>query len=64
MWNPAVNTKARASSVTTRSDAKPKRECEIEQDETRLRERLAEEEIDLIETAYGWMHAVRARRAA
>ena len=38
-------------------------EREIEQDETRLRERLAEEEIHLIEAANGWTHAVRARRA-
>ena len=38
-------------------------EREVEQDEIRLRERLADEEIHLIKAAHGWTHAVRARRA-
>jgi hypothetical protein len=61
MWNPSeYDGESFEREYAERREAKAERE--IEQDEIRLRERLAEEEIHLIEAANGWTHAVRARR--
>lgn len=61
MWNPSEY-EGESFEHDHAEQREAEAEREIEQDEIRLRERLAEEEIHLIE-AHGWTHAVRARRA-
>ena len=63
MWNP-TEYDGESFEKDYRDRREAEHEREIEQDELRLRERLAEEEIDLIEAANGWARAMPGGEAA